>query len=118
MERPGFRFTGKEIAVLVIGTALALGSLRAEDPYVIVPMLVVSWVAFLYICGTHEGPWYWRLGVAALVTSSLAAIGGRLFWSSVVAAFQSSVTWIRDLHGPWFDRFIGAFWLLGILACF
>jgi hypothetical protein len=115
-QQPEFRFTGKEIAVLIIGTALALGSLRAEDPYVIVPMLAVSWITFLYICGTHEGPWQWRFGIAAIITLTLAAIGGRLFWSSIVATFQSAAAWIRDLHGPWFDRLIGAFWLLVILA--
>lgn len=60
-------------------TALALGGLRADDPWVTTPMLVISWAAFIYLCVAHTGKWYSRGGVGLSITITLALIGLRIY---------------------------------------
>jgi len=115
-NHPGLRLDRKEISVLVIGTALALGSFRTEDPLIVVPMLGVSWIAFLYICATHEGRIYWRVGIAGAISLILAAIATRLFWAPIVNIFLNLQTWYLGPHGRWFDRLSGAVWAIAVVT--
>jgi hypothetical protein len=73
----GLRFTVKEVLLTVSGTALALGSLKAEDPWVVIPMLSVAAVAFICLCVLHDGPRLYRIGVAFVIVLVLLFIGWR-----------------------------------------
>jgi hypothetical protein len=83
MENPdreddrGFKVTLKEGLLILAGTALALGSFRSDDPWIVVPMLAISAVAFVWLCLGHRGPWKWRISAAALVLCVLVFIGWR-----------------------------------------
>jgi hypothetical protein len=112
MEQRGFRFTPKEVAVLIIGTALALGSFRSDDPWLVVSMLILSWGAFVYICAFHEGSPRARWASALAITAILAAISIRLFWAAVSEGLDTFRAWISGPHGHWFDRFTGALFLI------
>jgi hypothetical protein len=73
----GLRFTVKEVLLTVLGTALALGSLKAEDPWVVIPMLLVAAAAFVILCVLHAGPPIYRFSVASAIVLILVFIGWR-----------------------------------------
>jgi hypothetical protein len=77
-ERGVFRFSRNEVVMLVIGTALALGSLKADDPWVVAPMLFVALGAFIYVCYVHAGAWFFRLLAAAVISTVIGFIGFRV----------------------------------------
>jgi hypothetical protein len=89
-EPGGFRFTGKEVLLLIIGTVLALGSLKADDPWVIVPMLSVAGGAFALLCYLHVGKPLYRILIAALVLGVLLFIGWRDLRNSPVTPIPDS----------------------------
>lgn len=72
-----FRLTRKEWATLLLGTALALGSYKAEDPWVALPMLCIAGAAFVMFCCWHEGNPASRVLVAAGLVCLLAFIAWR-----------------------------------------
>jgi hypothetical protein len=52
------KLSKKEWGVAVIGLCVALISIRPNDPYIFVPLLLVSWLTFIYLASHHEGkPW-------------------------------------------------------------
>jgi hypothetical protein len=80
MEKPasrGFHLSLKEVLVIVASTALALGSFGSNDPYVVIPMLIISGVAFVALCVGHQGSPRWRTTSAIFILIVLAFIGWR-----------------------------------------
>jgi hypothetical protein len=75
-------FTKKEIAMAVIATALGIGGIRADDPWIVGTMLAVSWCAFIYICKIHRGSMFPRVVCGLIITAIFLSIGVRVFWSS------------------------------------
>lgn len=73
----GLRFSIKDVLLTVVGTALALGSLKAEDPWVVIPMLLLAGATFIVICALHAGRPTHRLGTAIAILLILAFIGWR-----------------------------------------
>jgi hypothetical protein len=76
-NRGRFQFNLKEVLVIVAGTALALGSFKSDDPWVVIPMLAISGFAFVCLCIWHEGSRLARAGVALLLVVLLTFIGWR-----------------------------------------
>ncbi len=74
--------TKKEIALGVGGTALALGGLRANDPYILSAALFISWAAFVFLFFVHRGPVARRVVGASIVSLCFALVGSRLYWVS------------------------------------
>jgi hypothetical protein len=72
-----FRFERKEFLVLILGTALALCSLKSDDLWVVVPMLVISGGAFIALCYWHHGKPIVRTITAVALIGALAFIGWR-----------------------------------------
>jgi hypothetical protein len=68
------RFTPKEIALLVIATVLAFGGLFADDTRIVFPCLIISWLAFMYLCGTPHGSLFWRAGIGIVITAAYAFV--------------------------------------------
>ena len=72
-----FGLTRKEWVTLIFGTALALGSFKSDDPWVVIPMLAIAGVAFVVLCMWHHGRIAWRVPVAGALLFILAFIGWR-----------------------------------------
>lgn len=72
-----FRLSKKEGITLAIGSAIALWSLKVDDPWVVVPMLTVSALAFVLLCVWHEGGVIWRAMIACVLVGVLCFIGWR-----------------------------------------
>ena len=72
------KLSRKEIAVVVGTTAVALASVGGIDPWIVLPMLVVTWAALIYLCLTHEAPMKWRFTAAIVVSVVLAAVAARV----------------------------------------
>jgi hypothetical protein len=77
MEGNKFKFSLKEFLVFVIGTALALGSLKSGDPWVVTPMLFLAGLAFIALCVRHEGKPIVRVLVGLVMVALLVFIGWR-----------------------------------------
>lgn len=71
------RFEKKDFALLIPATLLAIAGLGPDDPWVIGPCLLLSWITFLVICWVHEGSINARVGVAVLITLLLGGVGYR-----------------------------------------
>lgn len=76
-KRLGIRLSFKEGLLLTIGTALALGSFKTGDPWVVVPMLSIAAIAFVIICVIHPGRRLYRSVFGAAVLLVLSFIGWR-----------------------------------------
>ena len=63
--------------MILAGTALALGSFRSDDPLVVIPMLIISGIAFAGLCIWHEGGRIPRIAVGAVIVVALVFIGWR-----------------------------------------
>jgi hypothetical protein len=63
------RFSPKEITVMLIGTVLAFAGLFVDEPQILFPCLIISWLAFIYICVTHVGSKGWRSGIALSIAA-------------------------------------------------
>ena len=72
-----FRFSLKEVLVVIASTALALGSFRSGDPWVVIPMLLISGGAFIALCIWHEGKPVSRICTVILILIALGFIGWR-----------------------------------------
>jgi hypothetical protein len=78
MQNPSrFRLDLKEILLLIAGTALALGSFKSDDPWVVSPMLFISGCAFVALCYWHHGNPLKRIGVSIFVVAVLCFISWR-----------------------------------------
>jgi hypothetical protein len=73
----GFHFSLKEVLVIVASTALALGSFRSKDPYVGIPMLIISGIIFVALCVGHQGKPKSRTALAMLISVVFIFIGWR-----------------------------------------
>jgi hypothetical protein len=73
----GFKITLKEGLLILAGTALALGSFKSDDAWVVIPMLSLSGVAFVWLCLGHQGIWAWKIMAAVLTVAILFYIGWR-----------------------------------------
>jgi hypothetical protein len=76
-QRANYVQLSKEWVMLIFATALALGSLKADDPLVIIPMLAISGVAFVLLCVWHKGKIIWRTLASLTLLSTLVFIGWR-----------------------------------------
>lgn len=76
---PEFRFSPKEIAMSLIATFLAVGGFASDDPWIVVPCLVFSWIVFAYVCVKHSGAVLSRAMVFALGSIFLICLGIRLY---------------------------------------
>jgi hypothetical protein len=72
-------FNGKEIIVLVIGTALAFASFKTNDPVIFFPCIGASWAAFVYICATHPGPLLLRVLIAVSISCVFVFVSFRIY---------------------------------------
>jgi hypothetical protein len=73
-----FQFTIKEALLTLAATALALGSCKADDPLLFIPMLLLSWVAFILICILHKGKAIFRLVCGVAISIVLLFVGWRI----------------------------------------
>jgi hypothetical protein len=92
-----------EIALLLVSSFLSLASVRGNDPWVVVPMLVIAWIAFLYVCITHQGSKRWRAGAAIGGTVVLLALGLRITLAESAAVPRSTG---RIYVGPAADQLV------------
>jgi hypothetical protein len=76
-QKTGLKITRKEGLLLLAGTALALGSFKSDDPWVVIPMLSVSGVVFVYLCLGQHWNWVRRILAAVLTVGVLGFIGWR-----------------------------------------
>jgi hypothetical protein len=58
-----------DVLTLVAAASLALAGLKASDPWVVLPMLAISWVAFLCLCLIHARSVIIRLVMGAVITA-------------------------------------------------
>lgn len=72
-----FSFSGKEKITLILASALALASLRADDSFVIWPMLTVASVCVLVVFYQHKGRRFLRVAGAALCLCVFGLVGWR-----------------------------------------
>ncbi len=86
-----FKFSLKDLLVIVAATALALGSIKAEDPWVVIPMLALSGIAFMGLCIGHEGRWQTRSAIGAVLVILLVFIGWRDLHKTIVEISPSEV---------------------------
>jgi hypothetical protein len=75
--RRELRLTRKEWVMLIFPTALALGSFKTDDPWVVVPMLCISGASFVLLCIWHQGRRAWRVFAASVLVAALSFIGWR-----------------------------------------
>jgi hypothetical protein len=73
----GLQLTRKEWVTLIFGTALALGSFKSDDPWVVIPMLCISGATFILLCIWHGGKRAWRSFAALVLIAALCFIGWR-----------------------------------------
>jgi hypothetical protein len=86
-SRSRVSLTLKEVLLLIVASALAIGSLKGDDPWIVLPMLGVSAAAFVVLCVIHEGRRLYRIGVAVSLICVLSLIASRLFlWPSRIEA--------------------------------
>jgi hypothetical protein len=71
------KLSKKEWGSSVIATALALASLRPLDLWVFAPLIVVAWLAFLFLAKHHEGRKRNRVVFIVIVTLVLGFIADR-----------------------------------------
>jgi hypothetical protein len=74
------QLTAKEVLLLIPAILLAMASLRADDAFILVPCLVLSLGAFIWICVIHSGPRKWRVAAAIVITSIFSFIGVRFYY--------------------------------------
>ena len=101
MSQESVQFSQKEMAVLIISTALSVGGVRSSDLWVSLPMLVIAWGAFLFICWRHQGSWKSKLGISAVLTVVLGVPAVRIVYD-VVSAVQPST--IGQYVRAWADK--------------
>jgi membrane protein implicated in regulation of membrane protease activity len=82
----------KDLLLLIPATLLTLAGLGPDDPLILGPCLVLSWLSFLLICIVHRGPWKWRVLGAVAVTVILALIGVRRFHSVLTTTAHNEVS--------------------------
>jgi hypothetical protein len=83
-EPSGMRFSPKEFVVVLTGVLLAIAGVFADDARIVYPCLVISWIAFIYVCFIHSGSRRWRFTVGILIT----AIFGKLVFSVYERALE------------------------------
>jgi hypothetical protein len=74
------QLTAKEVLLLIPAILLALAGLRADDPFILVPSLLLSWAAFMWICAIHTGSRKWRALTAFVITAGFCFIGARFYY--------------------------------------
>jgi hypothetical protein len=63
-----FHFSPKEVVFLVVGTALALGAYKADDPLVAIPMFAISGITLVLVCVMHRGSLKSRIIVGVAIS--------------------------------------------------
>src|SRR6266498_4098925 len=67
----------RQVAVLTLSVATGLASLAPADPYVVVPMLVISLVSGLYWVWTHDWSRRARIVATGVVVIVISFVGAR-----------------------------------------
>jgi hypothetical protein len=76
-QRGLLSFERKEVIPFSIAAFLSLGGMRADDPFVVVPMLTLAGSAFIWGCVLHSGSRVARSAIAVAVSIWLGFIGIR-----------------------------------------
>jgi hypothetical protein len=71
------RFDKKDYAVVIPTTLLAIAGLGPDDPWIIGPCLIFSWLTSLAVCAFHESSRTSRVIAAVIITLALGAVGYR-----------------------------------------
>ncbi len=85
-EPPGFRFSGKEVALTLLATFLGIGGYASNDPLIVIPCLAISLIVFGYLCFKHPGKPGGRLGVFAVGLVVVILLSMRLYTRNRPAA--------------------------------
>lgn len=86
------KLSKKEWGLAVAAVALALASTRPTDPWVVGPMLGLSWAAFIYLAYHHRGSLKHKLLFAGIATIILCFIGYRDLRSNVTPASAGTLS--------------------------
>jgi len=78
-KESGFRLSGKETAMTLVATFLAIAGLASDDPLIVIPCLAISWVVFGYICIQHPGKKLSRIGIFVVGSFVCICLGIRLY---------------------------------------
>src|SRR5579864_4805275 len=71
------KISKKEWGLALIPAALALASIRPSDPYVVFPMLAISFLGCLFLAYHHEGRWQGKSLFVSVATIALSFIAWR-----------------------------------------
>lgn len=71
------RFDKKDYAVVIPTTFLAIAGLGPDDPWIIGPCLIASWLTSLAVCAVHESSRTSRVIAAVIITLVLGGVGYR-----------------------------------------
>ena len=73
------RLEKKDLLLLIPATLLAIAGLGPEDPWVVGPCLLFSWLTFIIICVIPDGSRKARIIVGVVITLALGSVGYRRF---------------------------------------
>jgi len=79
---------------------LAIAGLGPDDPWLVGPCLVFSWITFIVICAIHEGKRKTRIIVGTVITLALFGVGYRRFDSIYHGRKKESQNTANKEHPP------------------
>jgi hypothetical protein len=90
-EKGGLQLSTEEKLLMIFGTGLALASLKADDRWVVIPMLLVASVSFIVLCVLHQGKPLTRTFTALSLVCVITFIGWRDLRKGSTAATQGTM---------------------------
>jgi hypothetical protein len=72
-----FELTLKDLLLIIVNTAIALGSTRSNDPWLVVPMLGIAAIISVVFCIRHKGNIWVRFLSATTLVLVLGFVGWR-----------------------------------------
>jgi len=78
-NRKARQLSPKEIAVLLIASALTVGGLMPDDLLFVTLMLLAAWAGFVYLCFSHATTWRGRIVSSIILTAVLCSICARAY---------------------------------------
>ncbi len=84
-----YKLSGEEALLFLVATAPTLGSLKSDDPYLVIPMLAISGISFVLLCARHQGSALLRILSAIAMLSVLLFVGWRDLRKPVTALPQA-----------------------------